>query len=224
MKNILKKDYAGVSAVHFGEWLNRLTNDTISFGTMTAITQLISQIQSPFANITGYLPRFYAMTASAERLTEIESFEDDKDEAMTSGDIRSFYAYKLESIGLRNADFTYSPNVESVDALSKDDQRVVLRNISLEIRKGDYIAFTGHSGCGKSTVLKLLMSIYKLDRGERYVKNSGEKSEILDSKWRRLFAYVPKGNQLMSGTIREVVSFADESGLRDDEREKKPCI
>ena len=45
---------------------------TISYGTLTAITQLISQIQSPFANITGYLPKFYAMTASAERLMEIE--------------------------------------------------------------------------------------------------------------------------------------------------------
>lgn len=54
-----------------------ILNDTVSYGTLTAILQLISQIQSPFANITGYLPKFYAMTASADRLIEIENFADD---------------------------------------------------------------------------------------------------------------------------------------------------
>lgn len=49
----------------------------ISYGTLTAVTQLISQIQSPFANISGYLPKFYSMTASAERIMEIEQFEND---------------------------------------------------------------------------------------------------------------------------------------------------
>ena len=66
---------------------------------------------------------------------------------------------------LKNADFTYYPNVEDIKALTKDDQPIVLNSISVEIKKGEYIAFTGHSGCGKSTVLKLLMSIYKLDGG-----------------------------------------------------------
>lgn len=183
----------------------------ITFGTMTAITQLISQIQSPFANITGYLPKFYAMTASAERLMEIENFEDEGAEALPLDEIKRFYESKLGSIGLKNADFTYYPNVEDIKALTKDDQPIVLNSISVEIQKGEYVAFTGHSGCGKSTVLKLLMSIYKLDGGERYVTDIDGNSEELDSKWHRLFAYVPQGNQLMSGTIREVVSFADKS-------------
>ena len=195
-----------------------ILTDTITFGTMTAITQLISQIQSPFANITGYLPRYYAMTASAERLMEIEDFEDDGAEAMPLVEINRFYAESFASIGLKNAEFTYFPNVESIDALTKDDQPTVLNNISISINKGEYAAFTGQSGCGKSTVLKLLMSIYKLDGGERLVTDKAGKSEILDSKWRRLFAYVPQGNQLMSGTIREVVSFADKQGESDDER------
>ena len=190
---------------------------TISYGTLTAITQLISQIQAPFANITGYLPRFYAMTASAERLMEIERFGDDSDK--TPLDIRTvndYYSNKLKAFGLKNADFTYYPAVSSIKELSKDDQPIVLKNISIEIRKGEYVAFTGHSGCGKSTVLKLLMSIYQLDDGERYLKDTdGEKT--LSAEWHRLFAYVPQGNQLMSGTIREIVAFANKADMQNDE-------
>ena len=118
---------------------------------------------------------------------------------------------------MKNADFTYYPAVDSIIDLSKDEQPVVLKNISIEINKGEYVAFTGHSGCGKSTVLKLLMSIYQLDGGERYISDKdGEKP--LSAKWHRLFAYVPQGNQLMSGTIREIVAFADKADMQNDER------
>lgn len=195
-----------------------ILTDTITFGTLTAITQLISQIQSPFANITGYLPKFYAMTASAERLMEIEQFENEGVQPLVLNEVNEFYAESLRSIGLKNAKFTYYPNVENIGALTKDDQPIVLNDISVEIQKGEYVAFTGHSGCGKSTVLKLLMSIYRLDGGERYVRDNKGGVEELNSKWHRLFAYVPQGNQLMSGTIRDVVSFADRSQSADDEK------
>ena len=50
---------------------------TVSYGTMIAIMQVSGQIQGSFVNISGYLPRYYAMTASAERIVEIEAFADD---------------------------------------------------------------------------------------------------------------------------------------------------
>ena len=191
---------------------------TISYGTLTAITQLISQIQAPFVGITGYLPRFYAMTASAERLMEIEDFRDDSEKQTLDIDtVEAYYSDSLKSFGLKNADFTYYPAVDSIKDLTKDNQPVVLKNISIEIGKGEYVAFTGHSGCGKSTVLKLLMSIYQLDGGKRYLTDT-QGTKPLTAEWHRLFAYVPQGNQLMSGTIREIVAFADKADMQNDER------
>ena len=191
----------------------------ISYGTLTAITQLISQIQSPFANITAYLPKYFAMIASAERLMEIEEFENDSDVVpMEIGETLAFYRTDFAAMGLDNAEFAYYPSGDSVRKLSKETMPVVLKNISVKIKKGQYVAFTGHSGCGKSTVLKLLMCIYKLDGGRRYITDNSGNTEELSAKYHRLFAYVPQGNQLMSGSIRDVVCFADKSGLHDDER------
>jgi len=192
---------------------------SVTYGTLTAVTQLISQIQAPFANITGYLPKFYAMTASAERLMEIEQFADDCDtDAKSIAEIRAFYHDALKEIVMQDIGFTYLPAADNADHLTKAAMPVVLQGISLHIRKGEYVAFTGQSGCGKSTVLKLLMCIYKPDSGERCLTDLHGNTQNLDAAWHRLFAYVPQGNQLMRGTIREIVAFADQTQMTDEEK------
>ena len=184
-----------------------ILNGTVTYGTLTAIMQLISQIEGPFVSISGYLPRYYAMLASAERLMEIETFAEEEN-ARAADEVRDFYKRSFSGLCLRDAYFTYK---------SDDSAPVVLDGISIEIRKGEYVAFSGHSGCGKSTVLKLLMCMYPLNSGERILM-SAEGDIPLDASWRRLFAYVPQGNALMKGTIREVVSFADPGGAGNEER------
>jgi ATP-binding cassette subfamily B protein len=191
---------------------------TISFGTLTAITQLITQIQTPFANITGYLPRYYAMLASAERLMEAEALESDRTQARNPEEVAGFYEKELKSIGLENAAFTYYPSSGDLGTLSKEEMPRVLHGLSLEIRKGETVAFTGHSGCGKSTALKLLMCVYRPDSGERYYTDAVGGRGDLSSAYRRLFAYVPQGNYLMSGTVREIVCFAAPEAARDGDR------
>ena len=187
----------------------------ISYGTFTAMLQLISQIQSPFANMSGIAPRFYSMLASAERLMEIEEYEDDcEGKVKTLEEIKDFYRHEYKGISFENAFFTYKQLKES------DVAPAVLNNLSMKVEKGDYIALTGHSGCGKSTTIKLLMSLYPLDEGECNILTTNGK-EPLTSEWRRLFAYVPQGNHLMCGTIRELIAFSDKTRMNQEDEIKR---
>lgn len=186
---------------------------TMSYGNLMAIMQLVGQVQNPFANITGYLPRYYAMLASAERLMEAETFEPDSEHPLAEEKALEFYRTKLTALRLEHASFTYQPPVCAEE--EQPPMPVVLKEIDLTIRKGEYIAFTGPSGCGKSTVLKLLMCLYPLDAGSRTLESTCG-TQPLTAAWRSLFAYVPQGNQLLSGTIRDIVSFGDTRKAQDD--------
>jgi ATP-binding cassette subfamily B protein len=190
-----------------------ILHHTISYGTLLAILQLVGQIQSPFAGLSAMVTEYYAMLASAERLMEAENFPDEEGSPRPEAEIRSFYERDFTELGLEDACFTYQPPAREEET----PMPVVLEKLSLQIRKGEYVAFTGHSGSGKSTVLKLLMSIYPLDSGSRYLA-SREGRQELDASWRGLFAYVPQGNHLVSGSIREVVAFGDREAMqREDE-------
>lgn len=189
--------------------------DNMSYGTLTAVMQLVTQIRSPFTNLTGYLPRYYAMLASADRLMEVEEYADDiQGERYSKEKITQFYQDEFRGFSFRNASFTYKPPVKDA---GKIVMPIVLKNIDLDIHKGDYIALTGPSGCGKSTILKLLMCLYPLDSGERLIITDNEEIP-LTSQWRGFFAFVPQGNELMSGTIREIVTFGDQEAMKDEEK------
>lgn len=195
---------------------------TVSYGTLTAVMQLLNQIQAPLVQISGYLPKYYAMLASAERLMEAEAFPEDGDgSSLSREEAEEFYEESLAGFGLHHADYSYFPAAADNGELNKENMPVVLKDLSLEIRKGEYTAFTGHSGCGKSTVLKLLMSMYPLDSGTRTILQKDGSVIPLTAEYRRLFAYVPQGNFLMTGTIREIVSFSETAGEPDEEKVDK---
>lgn len=190
-----------------------ILHGTMSYGAFAAVQQLITQIQGPFANLTGYLPRFYAMLASADRLREAESFPDDLTaEPVSPDEVQRFYRQELLAFGLRDACFTYpGRGTEGVPPLP------VAYHLDLTVEKGCYLALTGHSGCGKSTLLKLLMALYPLDSGQCFLLGrSGE--QPLTSAWRGLFSYVPQGSQLLSGTVRQIVAFSDAPAAQDEPR------
>ena len=202
--NLVMNGSYTLGAIYCG---SRILAGQMSYGTLTAVLQLIGQAQSPMASISGFLPKYYSMLASAERLMEVQELAQEDTEPAVPDMIR-FYREEFQALELREASFTYRQGRESPEVLNRMD---------LKIRKGEYVAFTGSSGCGKSTVLKLLMSLYPLDGGERVILTK-DGSRPLSAAWRGLFAYVPQGNQLMNGTIREVVTFGENPEAADQQR------
>ena len=178
----------------------------ITYGTLAAVLQLVSQVQSPFARLSGLLPQFFAMTASAERLMEIERLPEEQG-AGEEEPCRDF-----ESIDIDNVSFAYLKR-----GAKKEDEGAeisVLNEASAHIAKGDFIAITGISGIGKSTLMKLLMGVYRPVSGSITVNTAGG-ARPADASTRGLFAYVPQGNLLLSGTVRENITFMRE-GISDE--------
>lgn len=206
--NILSIAVNGAQVLGIGLCGWGILNGYMSYGTMSSVLYLINLMEAPLATASGYLAQYYSMLASAERLMEIEEYDLDTTEpAVPAETIRKYYAEELDSLGLENACFAYDDADESV-----------LQNFNLEIRKGEFVAFSGDSGCGKSTSLKILLNLYPLKNGQVYLQNVDGTRQKLDSAWRGLFAYVPQGNQLISGTIRETVTFSDPVLMAQDDK------
>ena len=94
-------------------------------------------------------------------------------------------------------------------------QVVALDHVSFSVEKGEFIAIEGISGIGKSTLMKLLLSVYQPLKGEIYVKTDADKYQV-DKSLRKLFAYVPQGNFLLSGTLRENIAFVAPDATDED--------
>lgn len=163
----------------------KLLRGRITIGSLTAVTQLVSQLQAPFANLSAIFPKYVAMTAAAERLKELTDL---KREEPTCRSGEELYA-RLRSIRAGELCFSY-------------DRDVLLDRAKFEIPRGSFVVITGQSGIGKSTLLKLLLGVYHPDSGGLYLELDGETIPV-DRSVRRLFAYVPQGNLLLSGTIRD---------------------
>ena len=170
---------------------------TMSYGTLTAILQLVAQIQTPFSAMSGAVSKIYAVLASAERVMELEKLpdEDNNEEINIHGDA-------LNTMEFKNVSFTYGRNN-------------VLDNVSFKVSKGDFVAVTGLSGGGKSTMFLLMIGAYKCTDGDiKFVFDDNELSP--GSSTRKLLSYVPQGNYLFSGTLRENIAFANTQATDDE--------
>jgi len=186
-----------------------IVNGTISFGTFSAVWQLVGQITGPAMQVTGILPQYYTMAASADRLKDLENLDEEKEDILVDWNkvSKTFTAIHSE-------DLTFS--------YDNTDQNTVLRDLNFTINRGDFIAITGESGIGKSTFLKLLLGIYRPAAPAISIRLAGEEAIPLDTGARNMISYVPQGNFLMSGTIREAVHFWQGDTI-DDEKLREAC-
>ena len=181
----------------------------ITYGTLTAVIQLIGQIQTPFANIGSTFPKYSSMLASAERLMEIT--EQAECLQLAEGSLSREEIYQdMQSIRFEDVSFAY------------DADRPVLQKESFAVHKGEFVALIGSSGIGKSTIMKLLLSVYQPQEGKIEIETNREKLSLSQLP-AGMFAYVPQGNYLMSGPIWEVVGFAEKSENIDRHRVEEAC-
>ena len=174
----------------------QISSGLITYGTLTAFLQLFNQLRMPLQNASGILPQYYSALASAERLIEIETGDMDR-----PADIEALSKIKADfnGIQLNNITFGY-----------KDE--IILNNLSLSIEKGKITAITGESGSGKSTIFKILLGLYEPQNGNVTVNGDIP----LDTSLRGIFAYVPQGNMILSGTVRENLTICNDNVTDED--------
>lgn len=171
---------------------------TMSFGELTAVTQLVTQLRMPMVNLSGIFPQYVAMVAAAERLMELEALRQPEEERLNATTLYE----QVEAIQAEGLSFSYNRDK-------------VLSETDLYLPKGAFAVITGPSGIGKSTILKLLLGICKPDRGELFLQLDSGRQAIGRSTG-GLFAYVPQGNLLFSGTIRENLLLANPESTEDE--------
>lgn len=162
----------------------RMSAHTLSFGGMTAFLQLVNRIQGPARALTKLVPAFVSVFTAAERLMELE--EDPLEE-------------QGEPIELEGPCGIYLNNVSY--SYEKSEGRV-LDGLSFDFPPRTCTAILGETGAGKTTLVRLLLALLRPQQGSIEIYNSHKRLE-LSPLMRTNFVYVPQGNTLMSGTIRE---------------------
>ncbi|MBR6306879.1 MAG: ABC transporter ATP-binding protein [Bacteroidales bacterium] len=169
----------------------------MTFGVMTSFLQLVGQIQRPVVNLMHQIPSFIYATASIDRLMELE--DTPKEEVQEP--------VKLEGpVGIRVQDLHYR---------YPDGDKDVLRGLSFDFPPLSRTAIVGETGAGKSTLIRIMMALLKPSAGEVVLYNKDR--EIPASGATRCnIVYVPQGNSLLSGTIRENLLMGNPRASDDD--------
>ena len=177
-----------------------LSTGVVTYGVMTAILQLVGQLQRPLLLASENLPSLLHCTASIDRLMELEDLpKEEAEDALMLG--------APAGVRVRNLSFQYP-----------DGEEKVIDNLSFDFKPGSRIAITGRTGIGKTTLLKLILALSRPTSGSIELYDS-ETSVPVSVKTRCNFAYIPQGNTLFSGTVRENLLMGDRNA--DEERMKE---
>lgn len=165
----------------------RMSAGTLTFGGMTAFLQLVAKIQGPARNLTKLVPAFVSVFTAAERLMELEENPlEEQGEPIDMSD-------REGGVGIRISDVSY--------AYDDADGRVI-DHLSFDFRPNTCTAILGETGAGKTTLIRLILALMRPTDGHVYIYNR-EKQMDMSPRMRCNIVYVPQGNTLLSGTIRD---------------------
>ena len=162
----------------------RMSAHTITFGQMTAFLQLVNRIQSPAKDLTRLAPAFVSVFTAAERLMELEEAPREQ---------QGMGTLLPSPCGIRLSNVTYTYD---------DADKPVFSQLSFDFRPGTCTAILGETGAGKTTLIRLILALIRPQQGNVEIY-SRQQAEAVTALHRCNFVYVPQGNTLLSGTIRD---------------------
>ncbi len=182
--SLLNLGFATGYFVTFVWGATNLSKGLITYGAMLAFIQLVGQIQGPVRNLSKFIPIFITSFTATERLMDIENIA--QEEANTPTKL-------LPSVGVQLSNLTFQYTTSS---------RLIFNNFSYSFPAGSITAIVGETGAGKTTLIRLLLSLIQPTEGKITLIDSSGKEFTMRPDLRVNFAYVPQGNTLFSGTIR----------------------
>ncbi len=183
-----------IAAFSFGAV--QISLKAITYGTMSVFIALVNRVQSPIMGLAQQIPRVVSILASAGRVMELQNIplEEKVEEHIAS-----------ESVGVRVNDLTFGYTDETV-----------FENVNLDIKPGEFVAIIGESGIGKTTLIRILMSFMSgIGGAVEFINEKGE-AERANAGTRNFLAYVPQGNTLFSGTVRENIRIGNLNATEDE--------
>lgn len=176
-----------IAAFSYGVF--QIANGSITYGTMSVFLALVNRVQAPVLQLAQQIPRIVMILTSAGRVMELQDIpvEEKQPEQI-----------KPEGIGVRVEGLSFGYTAETV-----------LEDTALEIRPGEFVAIIGESGIGKTTLIRLMMSFMSNYQGNITYFNQAGEQEKANAGSREFIAYVPQGNTLFSGTIRENIRMGN---------------
>ena len=167
-----------------------ISTGVTTYGTFTAMLQLYSKVQYPFSSLAAMFPGLISTIAAAERLMELEAIPLEKSSETEIIDFTN------PEIAFKNVSFEYKKGNK------------IINDVNLTIPYGETIAFVGPSGEGKTTLIRLILSLINPSNGKVYLKENN-KEDTFNRDYRNLISYVPQGNTLFSGTIEDNLRYGN---------------
>lgn len=191
-----------IQFISFGYCLYRLWTRDITYGTMTLFLQQRSNLSNAFNNVVSIIPSFLSCSVSARRIREI--YDLPKEVHIPESSKLDEYAENGFEVYMRDVEFSYV-----------EDKKVLMGSGFMAV-PGEIVALVGPSGEGKTTMIRLMLGLLHPQKGEVGLKASNGENIAMNVETRHLFAYVPQGNTIISGTVSENLRMVKEDATDDE--------